>query len=296
MIVAFTSLSPAGATFMDWSWQWLKGSDYTWNQEQGWIPMINDPIKVGNAHRYQKNHPLGVKEWEKFIESAQNESHDNDISFYPSFQNTKDNLNEFVDHMNKLLDRNIRVVIIQKTQEFPYLTARTNSNDREIEYVLDANPDITETSRRKVREMFSIRMVPQQKKWLNEIETAFRRLDHDVMVVTDKEWAHQTEGTMVRICEGLGTGIDVDRLTSWRPVMAQWQNNYKKTESFYENDIPKMADKIMAGEPMDLRPYNLRLVEESLLMMYVMKRHGRRLLLPSDDFPQNTKDLHQFLN
>lgn len=296
MIVAFTSLSPAGATFMDWSWQWLKGSDYTWNQGQGWIPMINDPIKVGNAHRYQKNHPLGVKEWEKFIESAQNESHDNDISFYPSFQNTKDNLNEFVDHMNKLLDRNIRVVIIQKTQEFPYLTARTNSNDREIEYVLDANPDITETSRRKVREMFSIRMVPQQKKWLSEIETAFRRLDHDVIVVTDKEWAHQTEGTMVRICEGLGTGIDADRLTSWRPVMTQWQNNYKKTESFYENDIPKMADKIMAGEPMDLRPYNLRLVEESLLMMYVMKRHGRRLLLPSDDFPQNTQDLHQFLN
>ena len=296
MIVAFTSLSPAGATFMDWSWQWLKGSDYTWNQGQGWIPMINDPIKVGNAHRYQKNHPLGVKEWEKFIESAQNESRDNDISFYPSFQNTKDNLDEFVDQMNKLIDRNVRVVIIQKTQEFPYLTARTNSNDREIEYVLDANPDINETSRRKVREIFSIRMVAQQKKWLSEIESAFKRLDHDVIVVTDKEWANQTEETMIRICDYLGTGIDADRLASWRPVMTQWQDNYKKTESFYENDIPEIADKIVAGEPMDLRPYNLRLVEESLLMMYVMKRHGRRLLLPDDDFPQNTQDLHQFLN
>ena len=102
MIVAFTSLSPAGATFMDWSWQWLKGSDYTWNQGQGWIPLINDPTRKNNAHAYQKNHPLGVKAWEEFIESAENESRDNDISFYPSFQNTKDNLDEFVDQMNKL--------------------------------------------------------------------------------------------------------------------------------------------------------------------------------------------------
>ena len=296
MIVAFTSLSPAGATFMDWSWQWLKGSDYTWNQGQGWIPLINDPTRKNNAHAYQKNHPLGVKAWEEFIESAENESRDNDISFYPSFQNTKDNLDEFVDQMNKLIDRNVRVVIIQKTQEFPYLTARTNSSDREIEYVLDASPDINETSRRKVREIFSIRMVAQQKKWLSEIESAFKRLDHDVIVVTDKEWANQTEETMIRICDYLGTGIDADRLASWRPVMTQWQDNYKKTESFYENDIPEIADKIVAGEPMDLRPYNLRLVEESLLMMYVMKRHGRRLLLPDDDFPQNTQDLHQFLN
>ena len=296
MIVAFTSLSPAGATFMDWSWQWLKGSDYTWNQGQGWIPIINDPTRKNNAHDYQKNHPLGVKAWDEFIESAENESHDNEISFYPSFQNTQDNLDEFVDQMNKLIDRNIRVVIIKKTQAFPYHTARSNSNKSEVDFVLDVNPDLAGEKIQKVREMFSIRMVPQQKKWLGKIESAFKRLDHDVIVVTDKEWAHQTEDTMIRICNYLGTGIDADRLTSWRPVMAQWQNNYKKTESFYENEIPKMADKIVAGESMDLKPYNLQLVDQCLVMMYVMQRHGRRLLLPSDDFPQNTQDLHQFLN
>lgn len=296
MIVAFTSLAPAGATFMDWSWHWLKGSDSIWNYEKGWIPLIDNPIKKNNAHRYQKNHPLGVEAWEQFIESAENESRRNGISFYPSFQNTHDNLDEFVHQINKMIDRKIKVVIIQKTQAFPYLSARSNSSENEIEYVLDANPDITETSRKKVREIFSIRMVPQQKKWLSEIGSAFKRLDHDVIVVTDKEWANQTEETMIRICDYLGTGIDADRLASWRPVMTQWQDNYKKTESFYENDIPQIADKIVAGEPMDLKPYNLRLVEESLLMMYVMKRHGRRLLLPDDDFPQNTQDLHQFLN
>ena len=296
MIVAFTSLSPAGATFMDWSWQWLKGSDYTWNQGQGWIPIINDPTRKNNAHDYQKNHPLGVKAWDEFIESAENESHDNEISFYPSFQNTQDNLDEFVDQMNKLIDRNIKVVIIKKTQAFPYHTARSNSNKSEVDFVLDVNPDLAGEKTKKVREMFSIRMVPQQKKWLGKIESAFKRLDHDVIVVTDKEWAHQTEDTMIRICNYLGTGIDADRLTSWRPVMAQWQNNYKKTESFYENEIPQMADKIVAGESMDLKPYNLRLVDQCLVMMYVMQRHGRRLLLPNDDFPQNTQDLHQFLN
>ena len=138
-------------------------------------------------------------------------------------------------------------------------------------------------------------MMAQQRKWLEKIDSAFKGLDQDVIVVTDKEWAHQTEDTMTRICESLGTGIDADRLADWRPVMKQWQNNYRKAESYYGEVIPDIADKIVAGEYMDLEPYGLRLVEECLVMMHVMKRHGKRLMVSSDDFPKNTQDLHQFL-
>ncbi len=297
MIVAFTSLAPAGATFMDWSWHWLKGSDSSWNIEKGWIPLIDDPIKGKNAHGHEKNHPGGFEDWEKFLGSASEVSRDTgkDISFYPFFAPTADNLNDYMNHINLMIKRKVCVVVIKKTQEFPYGSARTGLLDDHITY-LGSNPDLpSDISRKKLREMVSMRMVPQQKTWLEKIDLAFDLLDKEVVVVTDKEWTHQPEQTMIRICGRLGTVIDPRRLVSWRPIMHQWCENYKKTEFFYDHELPLMADKIVAGESMDLTPFNFKLTEESLLMMYVMKRHGRRLLLPTDYFPKNTLDLHRFL-
>ena len=298
MIVAFTSLAPAGATFMDWSWHWLKGSDSSWNQKEGWIPLIDDPLKVKNAHGHRKNHPMGFEEWEKFLGLASEESHDTgkDISFYPYFLSTADNLNDYIDHVNSMIKRKVGVVVIKKTQEFPYGSARSGSTEGEIAFISNANPDLPKgTDLKKLREMFSMRMVPQQKTWLEKIDSAFKLLDKEVVVVTDKEWVHQPEETIIKICGRLGTAIDPGRLVSWRTIMHQWCENYKKTEFFYSHEIPLMADKIVAGESMDLRPFNFGLTEECLIMMYVMKRHGRRLIIPTDHFPKNTLDLHRFL-
>ena len=299
MIVAFNSLSPAGGTFMDWSWHWLKGSDYFWNLKKGWITLVDDPIKEKNAHGHLKNHPNGFEDWEKFLGSAGEESHDTgkDISFYPWVLPTADNLNDYVNHINLMIKQKVGVVVIKKTQEFPYGSARSDLLDVDDHiHFLESNTDLpSDIDRKKLREIVSMRMVPQQKKWLEKIDLAFDLLDKEVVVVTDKEWAHQPEETMIRICGRLGTVIDPGRLISWRPIMQRWRENYKKAEFFYNQEIPLMADKIVAGESMDLTPFNFKLTEESLLMMYVMKRHGRRLILPTNHFPKNTLDLHRFL-
>jgi len=282
---------------MDWSWHWLKGSDSTWNLEKGWMPLTDDPIKGKNAHGHEKNHPMGFEDWEKFLGSASEVSHDTgkDISFYPFFASTADNLNDYMNHINLMIKRKVGVVVIKKTQEFPYGSARTDLKD-DKHFFMKSNPDLpSDIDRKKLREIVSMRMVPQQKTWLEKIDLAFDLLDKEVVVVTDKEWTHQPEQTIIRICGQLGTVIDPGRLVSWRPIMHRWRENYKKAEFFYSHELPLMADKIVAGEPMDLTPFNFRLTEESLLMMYVMKRHGRRLILPTDHFPKNTLDLHRFL-
>ena len=297
MIVAFTSLAAAGATFMDWSWHWLKGSDSSWNYEKGWLPLIGDPLKEMNAHRHPKNHPKGFEEWEKFLDPAGKESHNTgkDISFYPFIQPTADNLNDYMNNINLLIKQKVGVVVIKKTQEFPYGSARADLLDDYYTF-LESNTDLpSDIDRKKLREMVSMRIVAQQKTWLVKIDLAFDLLDKEVIIVIDKEWANQTEETMIEICKRLGTVIDPGRLVRWRPIMHRWCENYKKAEFFYNHEIPLMADKIVAGESMDLQPFNFGLTEESLLMMYVMKRHGRRLIIPTNLFPKNTLDLHRFL-
>ena len=297
MIVAFTSPHSGGATFMDWSWHWLKGNKNFWNSGLGWIPLINNPIQIMNSHGHRKNHPNGFEDWEKFLGSAKQESDatGKDISFYPCIGPTADNLNDYINHINSMIKRKVGVVVIKKTHEFPYGSARTDlKDDRHI--FLGSTPDLpSDIDRKKLREIVSIRMVPQQKRWLEKIDSAFKLLDKEVVVVTDEEWTYRPEETMIAICKRLGTVIDPGRLVSWRPIMHQWHENYKKTEFFYNHELPLMSDKIVAGEPMDLTPFNFGLTEESLLMMYVMKRHGRRLIIPTDHFPKNTQDLHRFL-
>ena len=59
--------------------------------------------------------------------------------------------------------------------------------------------------------------------------------------------------------------------------------------------MPEIADKIVAGEDMDLGKLDLTFFDECMIMILLMKSHGKRLLLPDENFPKNTKDLHKFL-
>ena len=294
MITAFTSLTPAGATFMDWSWHWLNGSDSVWNQSKGWLPITNDPTLEMNAHGHSKNHPIGLGEWKSFLESARHQE-DKDISFYPIIRNTDDNDMEFVDNINWLIKQKVGVVLIKRTEELPIGSARTgNTNDRP--FYLMSNPDIDkDISLNKLREIISIRLMGQQKTWLEKIETAFSRLDKDVFIVTDKEWTTDPEGVMTEIFRYFEVPIAPDRLSHWRDVSKKWQEGYRQIQKFYYEQIPEIAGKIVAGENMDLGKLDLTFFDECMIMILLMKSHGKRLLLPDENFPKNTKDLHKFL-
>ena len=294
MITAFTSLTPAGATFMDWSWHWLNGSDSVWNQSKGWLPITNDPTLEMNAHGHSKNHPIGLGEWKSFLESARHQE-DKDISFYPIIRNTDDNDMEFVDNINWLIKQKVGVVLIKRTEELPIGSARTgNTNDRP--FYLMSNPDIDkDISLNKLREIISIRLMGQQKTWLEKIETAFSRLDKDVFIVKDKEWTTDPEGVMTEIFRYFKVPIAPDRLSHWRDVSKKWQEGYRQIQKFYYEQMPEIADKIVADEDMDLGKLDLTFFDECMIMILLMKSHGKRLLLPDENFPKNTKELHQFL-
>ena len=293
MISAFTSLTPAGATFMDWSWHWLKGSDSVWSSEKGWMPMVDSPNTTMNAHRHCKNHPIGITEWKKFLESARLES--NDVSFYPIIRNTDDNDNEFVDNINWLIEQDVDVVVIKRTEKLPIGSARTG-NKQDHGFYLLANPDLPkDITKNKLREIVSIRLMAQQKTWLTKINTAFERLHEEVITITDKDWTENTEQEMLKIFNRLDVPVMPARLDHWRRVVKQWQEKYRQTKHFYYNEVPKIADKIVSGENMEMDHLDLGFLDECLIMINIMNQHGKRLSLPDENFPKNTKDLHKFL-
>ena len=67
MIVAFTSPVSTGASFMDWSFNWLLGESNYWHHKYNFIELVSNPLTNRNAHGHKANHPLLV-DVEKFIE------------------------------------------------------------------------------------------------------------------------------------------------------------------------------------------------------------------------------------
>ena len=182
MIIAFTSLHPGGVTFLDWSFHYLKGNDQFWYHEEGLMPLTADPLQETNAHAHVKNHPRQFHLWHEFVELAKKESTTVpcDITFYPCRYHLE-KPTEWVENINKLASKGVKVVIIKKTLEYPYANERTPATyEQAIECFLNENPEIDrESSYQKLRELCSLREIAYQKSWLDDIDSAFGSLNGD---------------------------------------------------------------------------------------------------------------------
>jgi len=294
MIIAFTSIHPSGVTFLDWSYHFLKGNDTFWHLKKGWQPLPQDPLIKINAHAHAKNHPGEYHLWHEFVEMAKIEKQKNrkDISFYPYRINLMKPI-EWVDHINRLASNGVRVFIIKKTMEFPYASERTGLSEQDdIESFLLENPEIEKgTSKNRLRELSSLRIIAQQKKWIENIDLAFESLSDSVVVINDKDYINQTEDCVKKVFGQLDLQIDPQRLIQWRPIKDRWSELYWAGLKFYK-DLPKIINCIADGVDYDLATYDIGFFQESLIMAYLMKQKGKRLVIPSDNFPKNTKELH----
>jgi len=298
MIIAITSLHPGGATFLDWSYHYLKGNDTFWHLEKGWLPLPEDPLVKMNAHAHGKNHPGEYHLWHQFVETAKVEIQKNqkDISFYPSRLPHMGELVEWVQNINCLVNNGVNVVILKKTMEYPYATERSDLNEEyDIESFYLENPEIEKgTSRNKLRELSSLRIIPQQKKWIESIDRAFDSLSESVVVINDTDYINKTEDSVKKVFNQLDLQIDPDRLIQWRPIRDRWNQIYWEGLKFYR-DLPIIIDNVSDGVDFDLTTYDIGFFQESLIMAYLMKQKGKRLVIHGDNFPKNTKELHKFI-
>jgi len=299
MIVAFTSLHPGGATFLDWSWHWLKGNESFWNAELGWIPLVDNPVQTQNAHDHKKNHLGEIESWWKFLELAHNqlESPDTDITFYPYLTPiVEDTLKQYVENINLMAEKNISVVVIKKTKLIPYMSERSGIEDGyEMQQFLSNNPDIDQKmSIKEIREIASIRLIPQMTGWLGRIDKEYGSFNSSVLVLQDDEILNHTESSMEKIFRHHNFKMDFSRLEHWRKIANDWRSKIVQSSEFF-NQLPEICEAVINGFDLKLDDYKIGFLEQSLMMAHLMKDYGRRLLLPDDKFPKGTKDLHRFL-
>lgn len=73
MLIALTSDTNLGATFLDWSVHWLSGQTTHYNiTANKHCTICVDPLINDNAHGHQKNHSLGLEQLVRLIEKLHN--------------------------------------------------------------------------------------------------------------------------------------------------------------------------------------------------------------------------------
>ena len=296
MIIAWTGVMGMGQSFLDWSLYYLSGKDQFWNMKLGWQDLLSDPVTGRNAHLHKKNHPNGIINLKDFIRQAKSLDGDQLITVHP-FAGHEEGLGEFKSMVETCLENNIKVVTIRQTRPYPYLASERNewTDEEELE-VLRPRIGYPDADRRTIRDQMSFRVMNNRKIFLEDIDRFHEQFDGRLdFVITDEQWANDTEQVMIDLFKRLGLEMRSEKLQSWRTIRNKWRENYGKLIDWYERDLERVVDAIANGDDLDLTPYKIKLAKEILIMAHLLKKHGRRLWLPDDNFPKNTKELNNFL-
>ena len=304
MRIAISSLKGLGGTFMEWSLYYLtncnEGKRY--NFHKGWQPVVDNPVRTKDAHGHPKSHPVWEDTGESesitvkgFLEATKDLK--GVIPFYPHVDGRWlgtgfYKVNE--DMIRCLHENNVKIFLIQPTVPYPYFSERSFQHDKDSLVFLRVWLKDQLASVNKIRELSSFRIIANAKKYLDGSRNFHNKVAPMVMnTFIDVDWQSNPEECMKTVCGKLDLEILPDRLTKWRPIADKWVMNNKKFSGWYEKEVSNINSAIVGNKKMILS--ELDIMRQIVIMAYLMRDHGKRLILPTDEFPLDTQILHQYL-
>lgn len=296
MIVAWAGIRGTGQSFLDWSLYYLTGRDKFWNMKFGWQDLLTDPTTGRNAHLHLKNHPKGSYDLLEFLDKAKELDSDQLITVHP-FSSHETGLGEFTAVIQTCLENDVRLIMMRQTKPYPYFASERNEiTDEEELATLRQRIGYADANRKTIRDQMSFRLINNSNDFIDNVNYFHTRFDSKLdYVMTDQQWANDTEKVMLEVIDSLKLEIKKDRLESWRVIRNKWRQNYGRLIDWYEKDLTKVVDAILQGKDLDLDPYGITLAKEIVIMAHLLNNHKKRLWLPDNNFPKNTKILNGFL-
>ena len=296
MIVAWAGIRGTGQSFLDWSLYYLTGRDKFWNMKFGWQDLLTDPTTGRNAHLHLKNHPKGSYDLLEFLDKAKELDSDQLITVHP-FSSHETGLGEFTAVIQTCLENDVRLIMMRQTKPYPYFASERNEiTDEEELATLRQRIGYADANRKTIRDQMSFRLINNSNDFIDNVNYFHTRFDSKLdYVMTDQQWANDTEKVMLEVIDSLKLEIKKDRLESWKVIRNKWRQNYGRLIDWYEKDLTKVVDAILQGKDLDLDPYGITLAKEIVIMAHLLNNHKKRLWLPDNNFPKNTKILNGFL-
>jgi hypothetical protein len=318
------STESVGCTFLDWSIHYLAGRTTFYNVKQGLIDLVDNPVKAFNAHLHLKNHPLGLAGSIEAIKVLQ--ANTDFGSFYPymHIKSSKEDTPDIRKQVRKKIQKeyceiwnychnNQIPLIYVSLNDYPLYTISGRrifisdfySTDHVYDYpdqyfdeLLEFyfGNDIASYKNYNIwdkRELLAINLHPQQ------MFSDWREIGLDLTVDHKFINAQQLwtfgEDVVLECLEYLGMPLVSDRLPQWRVAYRDWQQEQKRLLKFVY-DAEHIVESVVNNFDFDLRPYNLTLIQESVIQHLLIYKHNVTIKnWQLVKFPDNARDLHKLL-
>jgi hypothetical protein len=330
-IVCVTSKSSVGCSFVDWSINFLSGSDeYFKINNLQWTPLSYNPITDYNSHGHKKNHPAGANATACYINEFLKQS-PGLYTMYPCMLHIDDacqQLNiqphqvaDFYDQIHQLLindyqnmieccvDHNVKVIYVHSNPQAIGYFWNIRSLDRQI---LKSEPyRDSEHARLDFQKVFFDNSVNT---WNNlnlnnnwdvrerialDIRPYDSKFYNDVGTILPHHWVDcqdlwfNTTDVLVSIMKFIKVSINQQRLNQWIPIMQSWQLIQKKQLKFYYA-LDHIVNSIIHNWYYPLE--SLSLTQEAIIQHCLIYKHGLNLKTwQLEKFPSNAQDLHKLL-
>lgn len=306
MIVIFTATDELGCTFLNWSFHWLSGDEYSWeHKKRSWVKLPSNPLTKHNAHLFKKNYYESFEEWKKTIDTFMGvDVKKKDFTFFGSCSE---------EHQSKIrfaLDKKIKTIFLGCDYSRYKISKRTKSsvfqNRRQryldlVKYIkkyFHTVPNIESlvNSPLKARNFLALSLMHLKKiDDLQLIQKENFKSDKNFLFINLRNFLLDGEKCLEGVFNFLGRKIDQNRLDQWIPIHARWKKFLLPTLNFYD-DLPVILASIINGNSHSLKKYRLDIFTEAIIQHELMKQHNDRLLIEQlNKFPNNTKDLTPFL-
>jgi len=323
--VSITSIPSVGATFVDWSIQFLSGQTrHYYAKDDRWIDLVANPIVNDNAHNYKKNHPDGLDQTIKTLEKISQQGGEL-FTFYPTAikyntaynQLNTDDKTQIIDYIRhdfnkvfELCSQKTKLIFIDSNPEISLYHIKIRRNGAFL--LKEGQNGTVEELQQEVDDHFfkeSFDHFSSNNKWDIRERRAlnFRPYNNAIGGVADVNinfglphlWIDSRslwtlgDQTFNKIMNYIGLSIDPQRFNQWLPIYQQWASRQLKILDFC-HEFSHIIDSIVNN--WDYQLGDLSFEQEVVIQHYLIYKHNLNLKTwQLEKFPSNTKDLHKLL-
>lgn len=297
-----------GATFLDWSLQFLSGETEHFNSGSGkLLALPENPLTGLTAHLYIKNNSMGLQQFRSLLMHVTSSK---TTSLNTLFATPETN-QEVTDILKYAATLGSECVIIDNstmTTDY-YIKPRNlryiNHNDETriefaniVEYLRFTLSLHSDKHANNSYSLWELREYVAINQYIFKLDqTAIEppsSYDTPVMKITATDLYNGSDGILNLMTE-LKLPISTERKSKWLAIHAQWSKLQLKHLN-YRSVMSTIVNSILNCDDYDLTEDDLDFYDESYILSELIYKHGKTLkLFDVNKFPNNTNILHTLL-
>jgi hypothetical protein len=318
-ITSIISDIAVGGSFLNWSILWLSGiNEYYYYYDDIFKTLTNNPLTNKNAHNFRANKLRKfVYVNDMYSKIKQIEGH-NTVFFHNFIDD-----NETEPAIHSAFDQSDKIVRVKTTNTLYHYTIQSRASNIK-NFSLDERGDLIILEKYKDdREQFDNNFVY---KFFKESYEKFKNLDmneiwdyreflalnirpyntndrfikdssfpkKDYYLLKAEELWFCLDKDIINIFDYLNLSLDNNRFEEWLKIYNVWKEFHWKRVKF-QWYLDEIINLIIEGRPMDLKRFDLDVLQESVIQHFLLYKHNLNLKTFGLEKFENTLQLHNLL-